>query len=329
MRRLHLAIALSALCLGCEGPTTGGTAAEGTWAVEYTENDGALLSVWGSAPDDVWAAGGQAGRGLVLHYDGVDWQPVASGAPSLLWWVYGFGRDDVYAVGERGLIQHYDGKTWRQIPSGTTKTLYGLWGRSGEDVWIVGGVPGGAAGDAVLLRGNASGFHAVTDVPHGLLPEALFKVYGMPTDGLVAVGSNGVVLRFDGEWKRHDVPMDGPLISLWGRGDGDLYAVGGNAQGVLLHYDGSAWSEVAGLGEGPGLYGVYTAPGEPVYAVGAGARLLELAPGGAVVEQLAPDMDSSSVLHSVWGDGHGTVYAVGGSLFSYPSPMNGVVMARR
>ncbi|MBT9555503.1 MAG: hypothetical protein IV100_05705 [Myxococcales bacterium] len=326
----NLLISMSFFSLACGGAPVSPAADEGaTWGVEHTVASGALLSVWGSGPDDVWAAGGQANRGLILHFDGTEWREMASGATSLLWWVYGFGRDDVYAVGERGYVAHYDGRAWSQVPTGTDKTLYGLWGAEGGDVWIVGGVPNGQPGDAVILRGNADGFHEVTDLPAALLPETLFKIYGTPRDGIVAVGDGGVVLRYDGAWKRHDVPMDGPLISLWGRGDGDLYAVGGNAFGVMFHYDGQQWSEVLGMESGPGLFGVYTSPGESVFAVGAGARVVEMKPGSAPVEHVAPDMDSTSVLHSVWGDGQGAVYAVGGSLFAYPAPMDGVVLVRR
>ncbi len=297
------------------------------WAVDRLESQGGLASVWGAAPDDVWAAGGQQDRGLVLHNDGKGWTPVETGAKSFLWWIYGLGQADVYAVGGNGLIVHYDGKSWKTVQSGTTKTLYGLWGASADDVWIVGGDPAGKAGDAIILRGNAKGFHTV-QVPDALLTEAMFKVYGTPAGDVVAVGTSGAVLRYNGVWTRDAVPTSSPLISLWGGGGETLYAVGGDATGIVLYFDGSHWVEVSGVQAGLGLYGVFKAPGQSMFAVGAGPRVVELGPDANPLEREAPAMNSSMVLHSVWGDGQGKVYAVGGSLYGDPTSMTGVILRR-
>lgn len=304
------------------------TAAAPQWSMDREESHGGLASVWGTGPNDVWAAGGQQGRGLVLHNDGSGWKAIETGAHSFLWWIYGVGPDDIYAVGASGLIQHFDGKSWITVPSGTTKTLYGLWGRSAGDVWIVGGDPWGKAGDAIVLRGDASGFHAVP-VPDGLLPEAMFKVYGTPAGDVVAVGAAGAVLRYNGAWKRDEVPTSSPLISLWGGGGESLYAVGGQGTGIVMHFDGLHWSQVGGVQAGLELFGVFKAPGQSLFAVGAGPRLLELGPGASPLEQAVPAMNPAMVLHSVWGDGQGTVYAVGGSLYGDPATMTGVVLRRR
>ena len=51
-------------------------------------------------------------------------------------------------------------------------------------------------------------------------------------------------------------------------------------------------------------------------------------PGQETAAYEAPGLDSGTVLHSVWGDGQGNTYAVGGSLFSYPAEMNGVILKR-
>ena len=53
-----LAVGLSTAC-GSGGPDP----ADATWELDHAEADGALVSVWGSGPNDVWAAGGQAGEG--------------------------------------------------------------------------------------------------------------------------------------------------------------------------------------------------------------------------------------------------------------------------
>lgn len=296
------------------------------WSVQHTESHGALASVWGSAPDDVWAAGGTAGKGLVLHNDGHGWTPVATGATSFLWWVYGMGRNDVYAVGAAGLIVHWDGKAWTTVASGTTQTLYGLWGASALDVWIVGGDPWGKPGDAVVLRGNAQGFQRMV-MPDLLLPAAMYKVYGTPAGDVVAVGSGGTVLRYNGAWQQDKAPTTSPLVSLWGAGGERLMAVGGQGQGIMLYFDGDHWTELAGVQPGLALFGVFQAPGQPLFAVGAGPRVIEVV-GHIAEESDLPALPSTTVLHSVWGDGHGTVYAVGGALYGDLTAATGVILQR-
>lgn len=300
-----------------------------SWALDHNESSGVVVSVWGSGPSDVWAAGGQADRGLILHNTGDGWLPVPVDAPSLIWNIYGTAPDDVYAVGERGLALHYDGATWRRVPTGTTQTLYGLWTEPGGETWVVGGDPRGNTGDAVILRGGPSGFQPVAGVPTELLPDALFKIYGAGGSGLIAVGRAGTILRLtDHGWRRDDVPTSSPIISVWGRSADDLYAVGGSSNGEMHHFDGTTWSKIGAVGFGPQLFGVFTAPGEPVFAVGADSEIMELSAGGGAAAYEAPGVDASLILHSVWGDGQGQVYAVGGSLFSYPNTMNGVILRR-
>src|SRR5690606_15027734 len=60
------------------------------WALVFENLDPALLSVWGSAHDDVWTVGADAGDGpMVLHFDGTDWTRLATNQSGNLWWVAG------------------------------------------------------------------------------------------------------------------------------------------------------------------------------------------------------------------------------------------------
>lgn len=325
MRLGLLCLASSSLIAACAG----GAADDGTtWSVSHTEANGALLSVWGSAPDDVWAAGGQADRGLILHNDGAGWSPVAIDAPAMLTWVYGFTAEDIYAVGNQGLAFHYDGSAWTRIDTGTDLPLYGVWGSSGDDVWIVGGDPSVATGAAVVLRGSGEAFERVA-VPAELAPNALYKAYGFAADDFIAVGTGGTVLRFSGgDWWREPTPTEEPLFSLWGRGADDVYAVGGTASGELLHYDGATWTRAHEAVQ-DGLSGVFTTDDSPAIAVGMYSYVLEVEPDGSDVEPEMPALDPVPFLHGVWGDGAGTTYAAGGDLFRYPDAMTGVILTRR
>ena len=300
---------------------------EGSWSVHQTVADGAMLSVWGSGPDDVWAAGGTIDRGIVLHGDGEVWTEVDTGAPAMLWWVYGFAADDVYAVGEQGLILHYDGASWQRAESGTDLPLYGVWGASGGDVWVVGGDPT-ESGSAVVLRGRGTSFSPTGDLGD-LRPSAFFKAYGYADNDVILVGTEGTVLRWNGtDWRRETVPTSQPIFSLWGRGQDDLYAVGGWTAGTVLHFGGDGWTEVSAAA-GAGLSGVFTAPDSPTIAVGPAAYVLEILPDGTEIEPVVPQLAAAISLHGVWGDGDGTTYAVGGDIFSADGPSTGVIVRRR
>src|SRR5512138_2875912 len=118
MKKLML-LALTAACGAVDPVET-----EASWTIDHAA-DGALLGVWGTAPDDVWAVGGNPDESLILHNDGTGWTRQVMSGTSRLWNTYGFSGNDVYAVGERGLILHFDGNTWTRIPSGTNATLFG------------------------------------------------------------------------------------------------------------------------------------------------------------------------------------------------------------
>src|SRR5690349_11756888 len=58
------------------------------WQEVFSDLDGALFSIWGTGPDDVWVVGADAGAGpAVLHYDGSAWTSLDSGQSANLWWV--------------------------------------------------------------------------------------------------------------------------------------------------------------------------------------------------------------------------------------------------
>jgi len=106
------------------------------------------------------------------------------------------------------------------------------------------------------------------------------------------------------------------LFWIWGVGPNDVYAAGDT--GVLLHFDGSDWSEVE-LGidwsERTSLNGAWGSGPNDIFVVGGGGTVIHF--DGAAWSLM--DSGTSESLKRVWGRGINDVYAVGtnGTLLHY------------
>lgn len=310
--------------------TTGG--GYGAWltSLELGEDQGALLSVWGSASGDVWAVGGQvasvgdAGVGVALHSDGDSWTPVTlpEGTP-LLNWVHGAG-DETWMVGNAGAMLRRDGQSWVSVASPTEVALWGVFVVAPGDAWAVGGDAFDFEGTGVILRWDGSVW---TDVPMPQLDRssvALFKVWAAASDDVWAVGDAGVILHYDGTaWTQVPSGTSSDLISLWGTGPDDIVAVGGRSIATVARWDGATWTATE-IPEIPGLNGVWIdrdGVGSLVGNRGAAALLLS----GTDDLNADPTTAELHVLHAVFGFDDGPRIAVGGSIDRSP-PYVGIIV---
>lgn len=305
---------------------TGDTGLVEPWQVVHQagEDQGALMSVWGTSPSEVFAVGGQIqpNTGTVLRFDGALWIPeeLPEGTP-MLDWVYGVG-ERVWAVGRAGAILVREAGVWSSEASPTNKILWGLWGASKDELWAVGG--NGTSDVPVLLRRDgASQAWSEVDYPElGVVSHGLFKIWGTGASEVWAVGDRGATLRFDGaSWTAHPSEAAIDLISLWGTPSEGIVAAGGRASGHLARVEGEAW-----IGQGldtPGLNGIWIDPAGPITVVGNAGTILSVDPGGFEwVEEPSP---TPMVLHAVFGFSGGPRFAVGGSLLA-PPPYIGVIV---
>jgi hypothetical protein len=93
--------------------------------------------VWGSASNDVWAAGGDASGAKAWHFDGVSWAeagPTHAGAFSQLWGTCAAN----FWLASGGDVFRYDGTTWSSVtlPGTSSGPIGGLTGLSQDDVWL-------------------------------------------------------------------------------------------------------------------------------------------------------------------------------------------------
>jgi len=121
------------------------------------------------------------------------------------------------------------------------------------------------------------------------------------------VGTSGRILHFDGaSWS----PMTGgpgpTLRGVWGSGSADVFAVG---DGLIAHWDGSAWSVVTPPAPSPMpvLFDVWGTGPADVWVAGEGGTLLWYDGSAWTVVPSG----TTETLRALWGSASNDVYAVG------------------
>ncbi|MFT7620981.1 MAG: hypothetical protein ACI9WU_000142 [Myxococcota bacterium] len=314
------------LLSGCPGdPDTSGSACSvdpaSTWQVVATCLEHELLSVWGTGPDDVWTVG--AG-GSVLRYSGCSWSRPDVGTDKDLWWVFGFKEGGpVFITGADGLILRDSGSGFEAMESGTTATLYGLWGAAPDDVYTVGFDPKGD-GASALLHFDGTTWSQVADLPVDMASRPrFFKVWGRATNDVWVVGSDDMVLHWDGSaWSDAATGTGHDWVTVAGSGD-LMVTVGGLSNAALSERQGtSAWS-----GQAPDflqvLQGACVQPDGTALATGLGGTFVRRDASGWHEDEAAPfDVVNPAVdacknpvpdYHSCFADGQGGYFVVGGN----------------
>jgi hypothetical protein len=222
--------------------TAGGVACVPRWRViAHGFRVPALYDVAALSPTDVWAVGSRGGykegsKPLAVHWDGRSQRIMQPFTPSSrhgeLNGVVAISSNDVWAVGTDGwdlghpVIVHWDGHSWTVVPTPSLTFMGALWGIAAfghDDVWVVGqlGRSSDPAQPPLLMHWNGQAWTIVdlSDVaPRG---SGLDAIAGTSGDDVWAVGGQG------------------------------LLGTERDNAGLVLHWDGQAWTQPAGF---PGLY---------------------------------------------------------------------------
>jgi hypothetical protein len=216
----------------------------GAWALVDTPTDQDLWGVWGAAPDDLWAVGGngrQAGQATVLRYQGGAWTPVA--LPPLqrpnvfaFFKVWGSGPGDVTIVGQRGAVLHWDGQALEEQFVGASVDLIAVWGTGPDRIVAVGGRNNGVIS---LFDGHSWRTEELAPLRglNGVWFERPGAVHVVGVQGTLAV------IDFDTVQVREtetDVFED--FHAIFGDARGRLTAVGGNFLMANGPYADVAWT---------------------------------------------------------------------------------------
>src|SRR5690606_4334143 len=116
------------------------------------------------------------------------------------------------------------------------------------------------------------------------------------------------------------------LFTVTGRSATDVYAIGGLGGAELIHWDGTAWSQIELPPFAPTAQGVWTAPGQPLYVAGWEGFTAALGEQG---EWTIERTDTGLGYHAVFGDGGGSAWAVGGDIYSQLDDHQGIIISTR
>jgi hypothetical protein len=291
------------------------------WAV-VSENEGAaLLSVSGTAPDDVWLVGADDGTGpLVLHGNGVDWQREQPGVRADLWWVQALSNGSVYMGGSAGTVLEFRAGAWSrlQTPELAQATVFGVWWAGSGDGYAVGSAPGSGG---FLWHYDGRRFVELplpSDVPldEGAKPPSLFKVWGSSASDVWVVGDRGVVLRGTAQsgFRRIDSGSDQERLFTVHGAAGQVAMVGGSANGWALEASGEQLLDISPPGAAP-LQGVCVSEQGEIWSVGVAGNVYARRAGELEWRDVFTERPVQS-LHAVWVDPSGGVWAVGGNVLT-------------
>jgi len=278
----------------------------------------ALLSVWGTGPDDMWVAGGRSvidGAPTVLH-DRDGWTRVDAGVPGGdLWAVFGFEGGDVLFAGANGTIVRYRDGAFTPMATPRTGTIFGLWGTGPDDVWAVG--DGGTAGAIVWHYDGASWTEPALPAD---VARTVFKVHGQRADDVWMSCADGSALHWNGSViERELTGVTAPLFSIVTTPQSVVVAGGFPGEGMIVERTTQWASPVPAV---PARWrGLAAGEGETVYVVGEGGLVAKRAQGAwAIVDQRLTQEN----FHAAWVDEVGGLWAVGGDFDRVPLTARGV-----
>ena len=205
-----------------------------------------LLGIWGASADDLWASGGD----LVRIENPAVWRNVTGewaqyvddttklfGHKTYLTGVSGAAADDLWIIGTQEILAHFDGDGLSLVERGNKNDLAAV-SNTGPFAVTVGGLQ-----SAYILHEEADGDWDA----HSPDLQPQLKGVDASLDQMVAVGSRGVVLRYDGAaWLPDAVPVNFyDLTSVWLDPDGGIWLGGGDLSSFpesrgYLGYEGEA-----------------------------------------------------------------------------------------
>ncbi len=222
-------IAANATALENYAPYVASTEGAPLWEAEQSGTDRQLWGLWhDQAKEELFACGEE---GTVLVRDRGQWETLP---PVNDLGIHALNRapdGGLLAAGQMGEIHHFDGTNWRKaFDLHMDITILSIWSDGATYI---------AAGDEGLILGKEPNAPDWTRMASGT-KSALYGLWGLDDQHLLAVGDFGLVQRWNGQrWDEFNAGTEYFLFDVWGRGLDDIYVVG--LSGTIGHFDGQRW----------------------------------------------------------------------------------------
>ena len=225
-----------------------------------------LYGMWGLDGQSIFIATG-GNHGIYQYLNGTWLHSGVTGFQGYVWDIWGFDRDDVFALGTADNefitnILHWNGIEWSNVTSLSPSSAFkALWGASPQALYMV-----GLGGDIARYNGQT-----LSRMGSGVTT-TLNGIWGFSTSDIYAVGRSGTIIHYDGDgWTQQECDAQGhDLYSVWGSSAADVWVVGDQ---VVLHYDGSSWSRVETLCDFADFRDVYGRSASDLFVCGRSGQL--------------------------------------------------------
>lgn len=290
----------------------------------WTEDDGALVSIWGADADDVWTVGGQIDSGSMWRGSGKDWTAVEIPDVGLLNWVHGSSSDNVWVGGIDGALLHVgpDGVVDHDLA--VEEAIWGVLALSGTEAYAVGGTSAWGGDHARAWHFDGTAWTEITLPTEAADSASLFKA-ALVDDKVWLVGAEGLALA--GREDSFAVVPTGTaedLVTVTQSGGQALIVGGRNTGSVFLGTE----DGLELLATAPsGLFGVQDLQNGQALVSGVRGYLATVDLASGLSETL--DTPNEHLLHAVWSSEDETSYAVGGNLGSSTGPYVGTLLVAK
>ena len=260
--------------------------------------------VWGTGPNDVWAASLEGG---ILHWNGYSWEPSitldsGSSTPTSLPRLWGTGARDVYVFGE-SLLKRWDGSQWADVRPSQSSSLvfFSMTGSGPSDVFVL------DQATVWHFDGNTWGTVNIGD-------DQISAIWAPSVEVGYALGAKALYQRDGASWApipgvAGGLPVEGGGgQAVWGTGPDDVFVITRKAPqpcnppapcpvdpgdlSTVRHWNGVAWTTIY---EGHPPSGVWADGRDKVFLVGA---------GGILSPSVATWLPALSLeAHAMWGVG--------------------------
>lgn len=299
-----------------------------------------LKTIWGSAANDVWAAGS---GGTIVHWNGTAWAASPTGIPNTFNAIWGSGPQDIYAVSGNQAILHGNGTSWTKVYAldpGTGISVNAVWGSGPNDVHL--GTNHFSDDDG----NNANGFLHTAPKPDAgdagywqiaLGQPVINGIWGSSASDVWLVADNSQFVAFQYGMTLHGKPGEAgtleytevdsqsnvALESVHGSSANDVWAVG--AAGTIRHISTAdvRW-QIVPSNTSAHLHSVFALSPNDVWFVGDDATILHFDGTSVKPSDAQLPLGPKPTLYGVWGSGPNDVWIVGdGVVLHYTGPKAG------